>query len=206
MRFLLALLVALAINLALFWLLQHMLQEKDILVERETSAELVSFIRLSDEPEPPQRQQPERVEEKLEPPPVNPVNPARQVIMDHQVIPKWQMPEMDLPLDIGSGPYLGFKPELPTTMAVEPVPKMRFPPRYPQRALVRGVEGRVVLKFTINQDGSVSDATVIESEPAGYFEQAALRAIRRWQFHPKVIDGKAVARSATQTIKFNLKK
>ncbi|MCG8123824.1 MAG: energy transducer TonB, partial [Candidatus Thiodiazotropha taylori] len=96
------------------------------------------------------------------------------------------------------------RPQMPTTLAAEPVPRMRFPPRYPQRALMRHVEGKVGLRFTINPDGSVSDAEVIEAEPVGYFEQSALRAISRWQFHPKVVDGKAVSRVATQTISYRL--
>jgi protein TonB len=107
-------------------------------------------------------------------------------------------------LNIANGPYIGSRPELPTILVAEPVPRMRFPPRYPQRALMRHVEGKVVLRFTINPDGSVSDAEVIEADPPGYFEQSALRAISRWQFHPKVVDGNAVSRTATQTISYRL--
>ena len=206
MRFSLALLVALVINLALFWLLERMLREKEIQVERMAATERVEFVRLRSEPEPPPVEEPKRMDERPEPPPVRPDTPARQIALDRPPISEWQMPDLDIPLDIASGPYIGVRPEIPATLAAEPVPRMRFPPRYPQRALMRHVEGKVVLKFTINPDGSVSDATVIEAEPPGYFEQSALRAIGRWQFHPKVVDGKAVARSATQTIKYSLKK
>jgi protein TonB len=204
MRTLMALLVALVINLALFVLLDHMLREKEVQVEKMIDTERIEFVRLQREPEPPPAQQPDQLEERPEPPPVRPKNPLKPMAVQHPTLPDWQIPDLDLPLNIASGPYIGSRPELPATLAVEPVPRMRFPPRYPQRALMRHVEGKVVLRFTINPDGSVSNAEVIEAEPPGYFEQSALRAISRWQFHPKVVDGEAVSRTATQTIRYRL--
>jgi protein TonB len=204
MRILLAVLVALVINMALFLLLDRMLSERGIEVDKLASSEIIEFVRLKPDSEPPPQQQPEQVEERPEPPPAVPETPMQPLAVDRPDMAEWQIPDLDIPLQIGTGPYIGVRPQMPTTMAAEPVPRMRFPPRYPQRALMRHVEGKVVLRFTINPDGSVSDAEVIEAEPAGYFEQSALRAISRWQFHPKVVDGKAVSRIATQTISYRL--
>ncbi|MCG7960919.1 MAG: TonB family protein [Candidatus Thiodiazotropha taylori] len=204
MRLLLALLIAMAVNLALFLLLDRMVSEKEIQVDKLVSSEIIEFVRLKSEPEPPPQQEPEQIEELPEPPPAVPETPLQPLAVDRPARAEWQIPELDIPLQIGTGPYIGVRPQMPTTLAAEPVPRMRFPPRYPQRALMRHVEGKVVLRFTINPDGSVSDAEVIEAEPVGYFEQSALRAISRWQFHPKVVDGKAVSRVATQTISYRL--
>ncbi|MCG7894458.1 MAG: energy transducer TonB [Candidatus Thiodiazotropha taylori] len=204
MRLLLALLIAMAVNLALFLLLDRMVSEKEIQVDKLVSSEIIEFVRLKSEPEPPPQQEPEQIEELPEPPPAVPETPLQPLAVDRPELAEWQIPELDIPLQIGTGPYIGVRPQMPTTLAAEPVPRMRFPPRYPQRALMRHVEGKVVLRFTINPDGSVSDAEVIEAEPVGYFEQSALRAISRWQFHPKVVDGKAVSRVATQTISYRL--
>jgi protein TonB len=203
MRFFAALVIALAVNLALFFLLDHMLREKAINVDKQIVSERIEFVRLRRQPDPPPHDEPEQLEEQP-PPPATPQTPLKPLAVDRPDIEAWKIPDLNIPLNIATGPYIGSRPQLPTTMAAEPVPRMRFPPRYPQRALMRHIEGKVVLRFTINPDGSVSDPEVIESEPPGYFEQSALRAIRRWQFHPKVVDGKAVTRKATQTISFRL--
>ncbi|MES9939651.1 MAG: energy transducer TonB [Candidatus Thiodiazotropha sp. 6PLUC2] len=204
MRFFTAIVIALAVNLALFFLLDQMLREKAIDVEKTITSERVEFVRLRRQPDPPPQDELEPVEEKQEPPPATPETPLKPIAVDRPDIEQWQIPDLNIPLSIASGPYIGTRPELPTTLAAEPVPRMRFPPRYPQRALMRRIEGKVVLRFTINPDGSVSDAEVVESDPPGYFEQSALRAISRWQFHPKVVDGEAVSRAATQTISYRL--
>lgn len=57
-------------------------------------------------------------------------------------------------------------------------------PRYPARALDRRIDGRVEIMFTVLPDGSVSDLRVVDAQPAGMFEQAALQAARRWRFAP----------------------
>ncbi|MCU7803634.1 MAG: energy transducer TonB [Candidatus Thiodiazotropha sp. (ex Lucinoma borealis)] len=206
MRLVTALLIALVINLAIFWLLEQMLKEKEIRVERVRHTELVEFVRLKREREPLPEEAPEPADKKPEPPPSTPKPMLKQANLPRPELPEWQIPEFDIPLDIGSGPYIGSRPMLPQAEIGEAIPRLRFPPSYPQRALMRHVEGKVVLKFTINPDGTVSQAEVVDADPPGYFEQSALRAIRRWQFHPKVENGVAVARTATQTIKFSLKK
>jgi protein TonB len=204
MRLSIAVLIALAVNLVLFLLLDQMLHEKEVQVETGVAAERIEFVRLRREPESPLPEEPKQQEERPEPPPAAPKTPLKPLAVDVPEMEDWPIPDLNIPLNIQTGPYIGSRPELPATLAAEPVPRMRFPPRYPQRALMRRVEGKVVLKFTINPDGSVSDAEVIKAEPTGYFEQSALRAIGRWQFHPKVVDGKTVSRSATQTINFRL--
>ena len=67
-------------------------------------------------------------------------------------------------------------------------------PTYPQRALQRGIEGHVVLEFTINETGSVVDPAVVESEPLGIFDQSALDAASKLKYKPLVMSGKAMQR------------
>jgi len=45
---------------------------------------------------------------------------------------------------------------------------------------------------------------VIKAEPASVFNDAALKAILKWKFKPKLVDGQAVERQATQEIEFKL--
>ena len=61
---------------------------------------------------------------------------------------------------------------------------------YPSAAKADGVEGQVKVAYGVTVDGRVVRATVVESEPAGVFDEAALEAVRQWRFNPPVADGK----------------
>lgn len=80
------------------------------------------------------------------------------------------------------------------------IPLVRIPPDYPPRAQARGIEGWVRVQFTITPTGTVKDAIVVEAEPKGMFEDAALKSIVRWRYNPRVEGGVAVERVGVQTI------
>jgi bla regulator protein blaR1 len=65
---------------------------------------------------------------------------------------------------------------------VAPTPIHMRQPVYPLAALMRGLEGKVVLEFGLAADGSVRDLRVVGAEPAGVFDQAATRAMRGWTY------------------------
>jgi protein TonB len=110
----------------------------------------------------------------------------------------------------GSGPATGPAgaggPEGDPGRDDEVVALFKLPPEYPRKAARAGKEGWVKLEFTITRDGNVTDAAVVDARPRRLFDRAALRAIRKWRFKPKIKSGKAVARRATQVIEFNLAK
>lgn len=72
----------------------------------------------------------------------------------------------------------------------EATPIVRIEPRYPIQAARDGKEGWVRLSFTINEVGGVDDVTVIEAEPKRIFDREAKRALRKWKYKPKIVDGK----------------
>jgi protein TonB len=80
------------------------------------------------------------------------------------------------------------------------IPLVRINPDYPPRALSRGLEGWVQVQFTITPTGTVADAKVVNAEPKNIFDDAALKAIARWRYNPKVDGGVAVERVGVQTI------
>ena len=67
-------------------------------------------------------------------------------------------------------------------------------PAYPPRARERGQEGWVDLEFTVTNDGSTSAAVVRAAEPAGIFDRAALDAVKRWRYEPRVVEQRVEAR------------
>jgi periplasmic protein TonB len=86
------------------------------------------------------------------------------------------------------------------------VPLVRINPDYPPRALSRGVQGWVIVQFTISATGTVKDAKVVDSSNE-IFNDAALKAIARWRYNPKVEEGVAVERKGVQTkLVFQLEK
>ena len=63
-------------------------------------------------------------------------------------------------------------------------------PEYPARAVKRGIEGFVTLEFTLTEKGTVKDPVVIESNPPGIFDRSAIQALLKFEYQPKVVDGK----------------
>jgi protein TonB len=86
------------------------------------------------------------------------------------------------------------------------IPIVRIEPQFPREALIEGISGYVIVAFTVMEDGSVEpgSAKVTESKPPRLFDSAAMRAVSRWKFKPRIVDGKPVRRPATQRLDFNL--
>jgi len=80
------------------------------------------------------------------------------------------------------------------------VPLVRINPEYPTRARERGVEGWVQVSFTITAAGTVADQKVVDADPKGIFDRAALEAIGRWKYNPKVVDGRAMERRGVMVV------
>ncbi len=75
-------------------------------------------------------------------------------------------------------------------------------PVYPPTAIASHVQGIVILEATIGTDGKVEDAKVIRSIPL--LDQAALDAVRQWEFTPTLLDGVPVPVIKTLTVNFSL--
>ncbi len=102
--------------------------------------------------------------------------------------------EMDTAMDIGNagisatdGDYL---------------PLVRVPPQYPTRALQRGIEGWALLEFTVDARGNVVEESieVIDAEPPNIFDRSAIRAVSRFKYQPRVVDGVGVDVPNVQTV------
>mgnify|MGYP001812360022 FL=1 len=68
------------------------------------------------------------------------------------------------------------------------LPIVRVAPVYPARALSRGLEGFVDLQFTVTTAGTVKDPIVLQST-SKLFERAAIRAVLKFKYKPRVVDG-----------------
>tara|TARA_B100001250_G_scaffold364385_1_gene344375 strand:- start:48 stop:1028 length:981 start_codon:yes stop_codon:yes gene_type:complete len=81
-------------------------------------------------------------------------------------------------------------------------PLFKVQPVYPRRAQERGMEGYVIVAFTITESGTIEDPYVIEGKcrsgngaynDCSMFDSATLRAAKKLIYVPSIKDGRAVA-------------
>lgn len=150
-----------------------------------------------------ERRKPPEPEPPKEPPPPPKLEVQNQD-RPQQDMPRIDMPQVNVGLASGAGPYLGNWSAGDPAAEGDVIPIVRIEPQYPREALLDGISGWVEIEFTIEADGSVSDPKIIDSNPRRMFDRNAVRAIYKWKFKPRIVDGKAVARRATQRLEFNI--
>ena len=80
----------------------------------------------------------------------------------------------------------------------------QVPPQYPLDAARNGEQGWVDVEFTVDADGSVTNAHVTDAQPRRVFDRAALEAVNRWQFKPALINGRPTAVVLKRRVEFKL--
>ena len=81
----------------------------------------------------------------------------------------------------------------------EYLPIVKVAPIYPRRALSRGIEGYVLLEYTVTKQGTVRDPIVVEANPSSVFDKAAIKSAMRYKYKPRVVDGVPVEVPGVQT-------
>lgn len=189
------------VTFGLFWVMQELIAVEAHL-DKDKKGQIVDFVRLKreTEPEKKKRELPEKQKHEEEPPPpeMNLAHNLRPDVGGDGFGPSF---DNDMNLDGGTGiGGLGAADQ-------DVVPLVRVNPAYPIRAAQRGIEGWVEVVFTISRSGTVKDAEVMSYYPSSVFNNAALRAIRRWKYNPKIENGKAVERPGVKVrLTFQLQK
>jgi protein TonB len=83
-----------------------------------------------------------------------------------------------------------------------PAQTRRVNPAYPPEAMAARVEGVVIMETIIGEDGRMRDARVLRSIPA--LDQAALDAVKQWEYEPTLLNGVPVPLVMTVTVQFTL--
>jgi len=100
---------------------------------------------------------------------------------------------------------LSWETPLPFRVSGDIVPPKKVKnvnPVYPPAAVSGKVKGQVWIDATIGVDGKVKDAKVLRSIPQ--LDQAALDAVRQWEFTPTLLNGVAVPVIMTVWVSFSL--
>jgi protein TonB len=190
--------LACIVTFALFWAMQKLISASGELKEGR-SPPSIEFVRLkrNTAPETKKREPPKREKPEQQPPPPE-MNLAENMNPGEAV--GEIMPMADTDVELGKATSLGAGGG-----DSDVVPLVRVDPQYPPKARQRRIEGWVEIEFTIGPAGTVENPKVIGAYPPTVFEQAALRAVRRWRYNPKVVDGVAVKRPGVQVrLRFEL--
>ena len=107
-------------------------------------------------------------------------------------------PVPSLPLGIDTTWYLARQVD------VHPRAIGRIEPAYPEEARRRNQEGTLKLMLKIDELGRVKEAEVVEAQPPGMFDEAALAAFRNARFQPAMKDGRPVRYQAYMRVDFKL--
>lgn len=78
----------------------------------------------------------------------------------------------------------------------------RVEPVYDESLKAQGLQGRVILRVVVGKDGTVETASVIEGDPR--LAEAAIAAVRQWQYEPYRLNGDLVQMESRVTITFGL--
>ena len=76
-------------------------------------------------------------------------------------------------------------------------------PRYPPDAQAARVTGVVILEVVVDPDGRVTDVEVQRSVPL--LDEAAIEAVRRWEYTPTLLNGVPVPIIMAVTVNFQLR-
>lgn len=191
-RYLIALTLAVAITLSLFFLMQSLIQMGGSALTDPPKGSVLDFVRIKPDEQVQQKDRKPKKPPKPEEPP-----------------PQMETPQMDSPTPNAEGSGLNFSAGMNNDVSLdgglalesgdgEYLPIVKVAPVYPRRALQRGIEGYVIVEFTVTKQGAVRDPIVIESNPEGLFEQAAMDAALKFKYKPRVVNGEATEVSGVQ--------
>jgi len=83
----------------------------------------------------------------------------------------------------------------------------RTQPHYPRRAIDRNIEGWVTVRFQLDIQGKPREILVVEAEPKGIFDSAAVTAVEKWRFSPARNEQTGLpveSNNITTKVRFNL--
>lgn len=150
-----------------------------------------------------------------------PVEPAREIVAEppgedvgeEEVVGV----EAGVPGGIGVGVLGGLLPEIPPPPPPPPVRRgpiriggrikepaliHRVEPEYPALALMRQMQGVVILEAIVDEEGRVESVRVLRSP--GVFDWAALKAVRQWRYSPVLLNGRPEKFVLTVVVSFRL--
>lgn len=184
--------IAGAVTFFLLWGMQAMLAMGEGVQSDAPKGRVLDFVRVKQQSVTEvKKRKPKKPPKPQEPPPpmeqpqlaqANPNATNQQMTFDTDISADIGL-KGGLSLDSGDGEYL---------------PIVKVAPIYPRRAQSRGIEGFVIVEFTVAKNGAVKNPTVVDAQPEGIFEKAALEAAAKFKYKARVVDGEPVEVAGVQ--------
>lgn len=197
MRVLAVLTGALVINTGLFVLMDGMISRDRTRLQQGVAAQTIDFVRTAVDDE-------TKTKDRRRTPPPKPRElPKPRAVVD-SIAHRAELPaafeayQVSSLLGEGGGIALGPRivagsgSALRMMMASDLIAISKIPPQYPPWALAQEIEGWVDLTFVVTSEGRVDRPTVVEAQPPGTFDDAAIAAAARWRFRPYQENGEPV--------------
>jgi protein TonB len=96
------------------------------------------------------------------------------------------------------------KPATQQIVSTDPVMTKYVQPRFPTLAQRTRTEGWVVVGYTVDVEGNVSGARVVDAQPRHLFDREAINAVERWKYKPATRNGTPVEAKLQRKIEFKL--
>ena len=174
-----------AVVFTLFWIMQYLINFQEMELDPSKKLKLPDFVRIKQAEEINRREPPpEKPPEPDEPPPEPPPPSMDDVTPEAQAMAVSAAP-VNTNINLSSSGF-GLAPS-----DGEYLPIVKVQPVYPRRALSRGIEGYVIVEFTVTKQGTTRDIIVVEST-SGMFESAAIKAASKFKYKPRVVDGQPI--------------
>ena len=181
-RFVTASSLGVAVTFGLLFIMQLLIATGEGAVTNTENFRLGDFVRVErNEIIETKKEKPEKPPEPEAPPEMP--SPDNMADFDNAMAVSVTMPTVNSSIQIGG---FGFG-----ISDGEYLPIVKVAPVYPARALTRGLEGYVIVEFTVTRTGTVRDVLVVEST-SSLLERAASEAALKFKYKPRVIDGEAV--------------
>ncbi len=192
-----ALVTAVIVTLGLFFLMHKLIELGRVDMDEEAAIRIVDFVRMRKESKTQTKKRELPKKQKLEAQPTPPSMKMPKATGGTGGLKAIKIsaptPTVQKKVRLVGGPALGSAPA-----DAGSVPLVRIQPMYPREAAERRIEGWVMLEFDISTTGAVKNARVVKSQPPRIFDKAARRAIRKWKYKPKIVNGKAVETKGVQ--------
>lgn len=191
-RYVIAGVLALSMTFLLFWGMQNLIAGGNDVMSEPVKGNVLDFIRLKkDESVVKKERKVQKPAKPKEPPPPMTTPPMQQSNPNANATKSSFAADIQadiglsggLNLDSGDGDYL---------------PIVKVAAVYPRRAQARGIEGYVIVEFTVTKTGAVTNPVVVQAEPEGVFDRAALDAVVKFKYKPRVVDGVAMSVAGVQ--------
>lgn len=195
--FLLSLIAAFLI----FLLMQYLITTDVFNKKKESDVSYLEFIRINSDESLQERDRkiPDRPKPEKRPPPPPDIELKQETKLARPNL-DIELPTFSVPTDF-SGAFLGNLDNLGGSSSAL-IPMVKVQAQCPLQAIQGGINGTIQIYLVVNPNGKVSNARVVRDTNNKIFNKQALKAIRRWQFKPKIINGIPVEQAGEIEMEF----